>query len=49
MSKVIFNFGGIDVEMQCTKEEKMIDICQRYANKIDKNINSLMFLYGGNQ
>ena len=27
----------------------MKDICQRYSNKIDKNINSLIFLYGGNQ
>ena len=27
----------------------MKDICQKYANKIQKNINSLVFLYGGNQ
>ena len=27
----------------------MKDICQEYVNKIDKNINSLIFLYGGNQ
>ena len=27
----------------------MKDICQKYVNKIDKNINSLIFLYGGNQ
>ena len=27
----------------------MKDICQRYSNKIDKNINSFIFLYGGNQ
>jgi len=31
------------------KNEKMKDICQKYVNKIDKNINSLIFLYGGNQ
>ena len=27
----------------------MKDICQRYSNKINININSLIFLYGGNQ
>ena len=48
-AKVIFNFEGIDVTMQCSKNEKMKDICQKYVNKIDKNINSLIFLYGGNQ
>ena len=27
----------------------MRDICQKYSTKIDKNINSLLFLYGGNR
>ena len=49
MSKVIFNFDGVDVEIQCIKEEKMKEICQRYVNKINKNINTLIFLYGGEQ
>ena len=49
MSKVIYNFGGIDVVIQCSKDEKMKDICQRYANKIQNNLNSLIFLYGGKQ
>ena len=48
-AKVIFSFEGIDVTIQCSSEESMKDICQRYSNKIDKNINSLIFLYGGNQ
>ena len=48
-AKVIFNFEGVDVTIQCSKQEPMKDICQKYANKIDKNINSLIFLYGGNQ
>ena len=48
-AKVIFNFEGIDTTIQCLTNEKMKDICQRYVNKIDKNINSLIFLYGGNQ
>ena len=49
MSKVIFLFEGIEVNIQCIKNEKMKDICQRYVNKIDRNINSLIFLYGGKQ
>ena len=48
-AKVIFNFEGRDVSIQCSKDEKMKDICQKYVNKINKNINSLVFLYGGNQ
>ncbi len=48
-ANVIFNFEGVDVTVQCSKEEQMKDICQKYVNKIDKNINSLIFLYGGNQ
>ena len=27
----------------------MKDICQRYSSKVQKNINALIFLYGGNQ
>ena len=46
-AKVIFNLEGIDVTIQCSKNEKMKDICQKYVNKINKNINSLIFLYGG--
>ena len=51
MSEVntIFNFEGREVIIQCSKNEKMKDICQRYSNKINININSLIFLYGGNQ
>ena len=48
-ANVIFNFEGRELKIQCSKNEKMKDICQKYANKINKNINSLIFLYGGNQ
>ena len=46
--KVIFNFEGIESTIQCLVDEKMKDICERYSNKIGKNINSLIFLYGDN-
>ena len=48
-ASVIFSFEGKDILIQCSKEDKMKDICQKFANKIGKNINSLIFLYGGNQ
>ena len=48
-AKIIFNFEGIDITIQCSIEDKIKDICQKYATKIESNINSLLFLYGGNQ
>ena len=47
--KVIFTLEGRNVIIQCKKEDKMKDICNKYSIKIEKNINSLIFLYGGNQ
>ena len=48
-ANVIFTLDGVDVNIQCSKEDKMKDICQKFADKVQKNINSLLFLYGGNQ
>ena len=49
MSKasVIFNFQGTDIRVQCSREEKMKDICQKFATNIERNVNSLVFLYEG--
>ena len=47
-AKVIFVYEGREVIIQCIKDEKMKDICQKYVNKINKDINSLVYLYGGN-
>ena len=48
-ANVIFTLDGVDVSIQCSKEDKIKDICQKFAKKVQKNINSLLFLYGGNQ
>ena len=48
-ANVIFSLDGIDLPIQCNQNDTMKDICQKYTNKIKKNINSLIFLYGGNQ
>ena len=44
---VIFTFEGINIKIQCSTDDLMKDICQKYANKIQRNVNSLIFLYGG--
>ena len=49
MEKVVFLFKGKELAIQCTKEDKMKDICNRFATKVEININSLLFIYGVNQ
>ena len=46
---VVFTLDGVPLSIQCNENDVMKDICQKYANKIQKNINTLVFLYGGNQ
>ena len=47
--KIIFSLEGIDSLIKCTKEEKLKDICLKYATKLDKNLSSFLFLYEGKQ
>ena len=47
--KVIFTLDGIALSIQCNENDVMKDICQKYVNKINRNINTLVFIYGGNQ
>ena len=49
MATIIFIFNGISTSIQCSKDQKMKYICDKYCNKINTNINTLIFLYGGNQ
>ena len=46
-AKVVFIFDGAELTIQCTPEDKIRDICQKYSAKIETNMNSLLFLYGG--
>ena len=48
-ANVIFTLDGVDLTVQCSPEDKMRDICLRYVTKIESNLNSLLFLYGGNK
>ena len=49
MAKAIFSYNGTETVIQCLKEDKMKNICIKYSSKINININSLLFIYGGNQ
>ena len=46
MAKVIFNFNGKETMILCSIKETMKEITQSFANKISKNLNNLVFLYG---
>ena len=49
MSKIIFIFNSIPTTIQCNEDDLMQNICQRFANKINIQLNNLFFLYDGKE
>ena len=47
MAEIIFIYDGQNITVQCNINQKMKDICINLSNKINADINSLTFLYGG--
>lgn len=47
MSKIVFNYKGNEVLIQCNASEIFKDIFKRFSNKINKDSNKLTFLYRG--
>ena len=47
MAEVIFKYNGIDTLIQCKIEDKFKEITKKYCNKIEIDINNLIFIYGG--
>ena len=47
MSELSFVFNGIQTTVQFIDEEKISSIFKKYCTKIEKDINSLFFLYNG--
>ena len=47
MAEIDFIFEGTTITIQCNKNQRMKDICDKLSTKIDNDINSLIFLYGG--
>jgi len=48
MVKIIFNYKGIEIEIQCDINEKIKDILKRYVNIVEVDISKLYFIYNGN-
>ena len=48
-AKIIFNFEGKDLIIHCSQEDKIRDICQKCATKIESDSNINLFLYDGNK
>ena len=47
MAKAEFNYKGNVTSILCSENEKMEEICKRFANKIQIDITNLIFLYSG--
>ena len=48
-AKVIFTLNAENISIQCSKESKMKDICQKFVSKVNKNLNFFIYLYEGIQ
>ena len=40
---LIFNFKGNNLTMQCQDTDKLKDVLQKFANKVEKNVDDLDF------
>ena len=49
MAKVIFNYKGIQTEIQCNLNEKIEELYKKYGNKIGIDISKVFFIYNGNK
>ena len=49
MAKVIFTYNGNETIIQCNIDEKMKDICQRFAKKLQIEIDKIYFIYNGSK
>ena len=47
-ANIIFILDCQEVTIQCSTNDKLKNICQKYTFKIQKNIDSFNFLYNGN-
>ena len=49
MFKAEFSFQGNITIILCKEDESIVEICNKFANKIQTDINKLGFLYSGNK
>ena len=48
MSEIIFLYQSAEIVIQCRKDDLMKDICQKFADKNQININEIYYIYNGN-
>ena len=46
---VIFTLKDLNFPFQCSKDDKLGDICKKFAILVNKNLDSFIFLYEGNK
>ena len=47
MASVEFVLNSVPTIIQCSEDETMMSICQKFAKMIQKNISDIFFLYNG--
>ena len=47
MSLAIFNYNGRQYSIPCNSEDKLKDICNKFAIKSEINLDSVYFVYNG--
>ena len=48
-SVAIFTLEGSNYKIQCKREEKMKDICDRFISKLGLNKNNIVLIYNGDK
>ena len=49
MNTIEFNYKGVQTNIQCQENDSFENICHKFAQKRLVDINTLFFLYSGNQ
>ena len=47
MAKVVFIYDGIKTDIYCNITDTIKEIVEKYSSKIQIDLNTLIFLYGG--
>ncbi len=49
MEEIIFHYGGKQIKIQGDKKQKIEEVCNKFCNQINMNINSFLFNHEGNE
>ena len=49
MEEIIFHYGGKQIKIQGDKKQKIEEVCSKFCNQINMNINSFLFNHEGNE